>query len=387
MKIQQPVHCPLGDCYQRVLAEDITAQMDFPPFDRSPLDGYALRAEDVEQAKTDSPVILTQVDNVPAGSLPSKKIESGEAARIMTGAKIPEGATAVIRLEDLEVVGERVRVFSPAAIPNICRQGEELRKGDIVLPKGTLLGEGALGLLAMLGYSQPLVYRKPKVAVLATGSELIGVEEMLTQGKIRNSNNYMLLAKIREAGGEPLLLGHVRDELEAIEEKLKGHKDVDVYITTGGASVGDYDLMEEFFQRMNIPQLFSRIAMKPGMPVMAGFWQDALFVALSGNPAAANVSFEALLRPVLRKMAGARRTERPRVQGRLKKAFAKPSAARRFVWAHCEWVDGVLQVEPAVFQGNGMLAGMLVANGLMDIPAESGCLPEGAEVEVRLLIE
>jgi len=387
VQLQGTISLPLGECYQRILAEDIVADMDFPPFDRSPLDGYAVKTIDVEQASTQNPVILKQVDYVPAGSLPSKIIEAGQAARIMTGGKIPEGADAVIRFEDTTVNQDRVSIFVPVKIANICRQGEEIRKGNIVLKKGIVLKDGALGLLAMLGKDKPLVYKQPKVAILATGTEVVAIDQPLEEGKIRNSNNYMLMAKVREAGAQPVLLGQVCDELALIEERLMGNEQIDMYITTGGASVGDYDLMGQLFTKLKIPMLFTRLAMKPGMPVIAGYWQDVLVVALSGNPASANISFEVLLRPLLRKMAGATMVERPSGRAKLKKAFSKPSTSRRFIWANCEFDNGVLYAIPMEFQGNGMLAGMLSANALLDIPAESDCMQIGAEVDLRLLVE
>lgn len=387
IQVQGKRHVPLAQCYQRILAEDIVADMDFPPFDRSPLDGYAIRTVDVQHASVSQPVVLTQVDNVPAGSMPLKKVEAGQATRIMTGAKIPEGADAIIRLEDIQVYQDQVSIFAPVAIANICQQGEEIHKGKIVLQQGIVLGDGALGLLAMLGYAEPLVYEQPKVAILATGTELIGVDQPLSPGKIRNSNNYMLMAKVREAGCQPILLGQVCDDLELIEQKLSGHGNVGMYITTGGASVGDYDLMEQLFAKLNISMLFTRLAMKPGMPVMAGYWRDTLLVALSGNPASANVSFEALLRPVLKKMAGATVVERPTSRAKLTAPFMKPSTSRRFIWARCESKTGILYAQPMGFQGNGMLSGMLPANALLDIPANSGCLPMGTEVVARLLID
>ncbi len=386
-QVAEKTRIPLEECYQRVLAEDIVAEMDFPTFDRSPLDGYAVRMVDIQQAALAQPVLLKQVDDVPAGGWPSKKVASGQATRIMTGAKIPEGADAVIRLEAIAVDRDIVRIFAPVDKANICKQGEEIRKGEIVLHQGTVLRDGALGLLAMLGQAQPLVYAQPKVAILATGTELIGVDQPLSPGKIRNSNNYMLLAKIREAGCQPLLLGQVSDAVELMEEKLAGHKNIRMYITTGGASVGDYDLMEQLFAKLNIPRLFTRLAMKPGMPVMAGCWNDALLVALSGNPSAANVSFETLLRPVLKKMSGSTVWERPKSRAKLKKSFTKSSPSRRFVWAHCQLEAGILYAESLGFQGNGMLSGLLSANALLDIPANSDCLPIGTEVEVRLLID
>lgn len=388
VKVQEKVSLPLEDCYNRILAEDIIADMDFPPFDRSPLDGYAVRMEDVEHASSLQPVVLKQVDYVPAGSWPSKKVEPGMATRIMTGAKIPEGADAIIRLEDTNVHQDIVSIFTATdANQNICRQGEEICYGQIMLKKGMVIKDGALGILAMLGKSRPLVYRKPKVVILATGTEIIAIDQPLERGKIRNSNNYMLMAKVREAGGEPILLGQVQDDIEEIENMLAGHENVDMYITTGGASVGDYDLMEQLFNKMGILPLFTRLAMKPGMPVIAGCWHDALMIALSGNPASANVSFEVLLRPLLRKISGAQLIERPRTQAKLKKAFNKQSKSRRFIWARCEHIDGRLYAEPIGYQGNGMLAGLLPANALLDISEGSSCLPIGTTVEVRLLVE
>lgn len=386
-KLQGTTYTPLAECYNRVLGEDIIAEMDFPPFDRSPLDGYAVRMVDVKLASPRKPICLKQVDYVPAGSWPSKKIESGMTTRIMTGAKIPEGADAVIRLEDIALDQDMVSIFAGVEEANICRQGEEIHKGEIVLKKGTVLKDGALGLLAMLGHDRPLVYKQPKVAILATGTEIIGVDQPLQPGKIRNSNNYMLMAKVREAGGEPILLGQVYDDLELIAEKLKGHHDISMYITTGGASVGDYDLMEQVFKKMNIPMLFTRLAMKPGMPVMAGYWHDTLLVALSGNPASANVSFEVLLRPLIKKMSGVSVFERPKVSVTLQKPFTKVSRSRRFIWAQCGFENGVLYAQPIGFQGNGMLLGTLAANAILDIPKGSDFLPIGTEVEARLLVD
>lgn len=385
-QLQGTTHIPLEDCYNRVLGEDIVANMDFPPFDRSPLDGYAVRMADVQHASSLQPIFLKQVDYVPAGSWPSKKVEPGMTTRIMTGAKIPEGADAVIRLEDIALNQDIVSIFSGVKEANICKRGEEIRIGDVVLKKGTVLKDGALGILAMLGQDRPLVYNQPKVAILATGTEIIGVDQPLELGKIRNSNNYMLMAKVREAGGEPILLGQVCDDLELIEEKLKGHENISMYITTGGASVGDYDLMERLFEKMKIPMLFTRLAMKPGMPVMAGYWHDVLLVALSGNPASANVSFEVLLWPLIRKMSGDTAIERPKVRAKMKKAFNKPSRSRRFIWARCEFENEVLYAQPMGYQGNGMLLGMLPANAILDIPPDSDCLSIGTEVEARLLI-
>jgi len=384
LKGKTPV--PLELCYQRVLAEDIVSEIDFPSFDRSALDGYAIRMEDVRYASVRNPSLLKQVDYIPAGSCHVKKIGAGKTARIMTGAQIPEGADAIIRLEDVTVNQDIVSIFMKADNANICKQGEEIRKGDVVIKKGTILKDGALGLLAMLGHVKPLVYDQPKVAILGTGSEVIAIDQPLAPGKIRNSNSYMLMAKVIEAGCQPILLGQVVDDLEQISEKLEGHENISMYITTGGASVGDCDLMAQLFVRLNVLPLVSRIAIKPGMPVIAGYWHDALLVALAGNPAAANVSFEVLLRPLLKKMSGDVFIERPQSRAILKKAFSKPSISRRFIWAYCAFEKGVLYAEPVGYQGSGMLSGISAANALLDIPANIDVLPAGTEIDARLLV-
>jgi len=199
---------PLDQCFDRILAVDIISDMDFPPFDRSPLDGYAVRLADVQYATQQQPAFLEQVDYMPAGTDSRRKIKSGEAIRVMTGAKIPDGADAIIRLEDTSANGTRIAIMNAKqACENICFQGEEIHLGEPVLAKGSRLREGELSILAMLGYSNPLVYEQPKIAVLATGSELVPITAMLSSGKIRDTNSYMLLAKLRSAFCEPDPIG------------------------------------------------------------------------------------------------------------------------------------------------------------------------------------
>jgi len=378
---------PLEKCFNRILAEDIIADMDFPPFDRSPLDGYAVRLEDIWKACPEQPVLLKQVDYVPAGTWPKEKVATGQATRIMTGAKIPDGADAIVRLEDTYIDGAYVAIMqSQQAGKSICWQGEEITLGEIVLTQGTRLREGELSILAMLGHSAPLVYEKPKVGILATGSELVRVSAPLSSGKIHDTNSYMLLAKAFLAGCEPVLLGDVKDNLEAIIEKLHSEPGLPIYITTGGASVGDYDLMEQLFDQLQVSILFKRVAIKPGMPVLAGMWNGSLLIALSGNPAAGSVSFELLVRPLLLKMAGMKEWDHPTVKVKLVGEFNKNTTARRFIWARCFAKQGVLFAEPLYHQGNGMLKATLAANALLDIPAGSPPLEDGVEVAALLLL-
>lgn len=380
------IRLPLEKCFGRILAEDIVSDMDFPPFDRSPLDGYAVRGADIRTASPERPVYLQQIDYVPAGACPTKRVGAGQAIRIMTGAKMPDGAEAVVRIEDTSLVNDRVTVLHVnQADKNICRRGEEFRSGEVVLTSGTHLQEGALGILAMLGRARPKVYANPKVGILATGTELISVSASLQPGKIRDTNSSLLDAKVRIAGGSPVLLGQVKDEINLILSKLYNTPNLPMYIVIGGSSLGDFDLAEEVFRRLKVPILFNRVAIKPGMPILAGIWKGSLLISLSGNPAACSVAFEVLVRPVLRKMAGFKHWQHIRLTAKLSSRFEKSSPVRRFVWARCFAVNGVVYAMPLQFQGNGMLRSILQANALLDIPAECPSLERGIEVETILL--
>ncbi|EGO64299.1 gephyrin-like molybdotransferase Glp [Acetonema longum] len=379
---------PLAQCSQRVLAETVTAELNFPPFDRSPLDGYAVIAADVQAARPDSPVVLRQIDMIAAGSVSRAVITSGTACRIMTGAPLPSGATGVVRVEDTDFADGMVRIFAGGGIDqNICRAGEEIAAGEEVIQAGTVINAGVMGMLAVLGKACPLVYKKPKVSLLATGSELVSPDMPLAPGKIRNSNSYMLSGQVENAGGRPAFLGQARDEVEAIASVIAAAPACDMTITTGGASVGDYDLIGEVFARLGIDILFEKVSIKPGMPVLAGVKSGKMFIGLSGNPAAASISFETLIRPVLLKMGGRQRWQRPKIRATLARDFCKSSEARRFVWAYW-WQDGkAMLVEPLHYQGNGMLKSAMGANCLIVIPTGTPPLASGSEVDIELLAE
>ena len=313
-------HVPLENCWWRILAQDITAICDYPPFDRALMDGYAVRLRDVAAASPKNPVVLRQIDDIPAGSVAKGYIGPGETARIMTGAALPPGADGVVKLEDTVQDGPNIYIMTGAkANRHVNRQGEDIRAGDLVLRRGRTVDTGAMGLLAMQGVHAPQVCRRPRVGILVTGSEVIGVEEKLIPGKIWNSNSYMLLAQIKEAGGEPVLLGKVPDETKQIAEMLWKAPPCELLITTGGLATGDYDLMAEVFAALKVSLLFDRAAMEPGPSVLAGRWRDSLLLALSGNPGAASVAFEAVVRPLIRKLAGYALLERPAVKAVLQK--------------------------------------------------------------------
>ncbi len=378
----------LADCWRRVLADQIVAEADFPPFDRSPLDGYALIAADVAEATPERPAVLEVVDDIPAGSVPRVAVRPGTAAKIMTGAPVPQGATGVVRREDVREEQGRATVFAGAgAAANLCRRGEEIAAGEKVLAGGTVINAGVMGLLALLGISRPRVYKRPRVALLATGSEVTDIEAPLPPGAIRNSNSYMLAAQVRDAGAEPIMFGIARDEVAVIISRLAAAAACDMIVTTGGVSAGDYDLLADVYRELGISVMFDRVGIKPGMPVLAGHKDGKLYVGLSGNPAAASVAFEQIVRPALLKMGGRIDWWRPRAKALLTAPFTKASGATRFVWASCRPENGSLTVEPLPLQGNGMLKSAVTANAMIVIPAGSPPLAAGTTVEVCLLAD
>lgn len=377
----------LNESWQRVLAEAVVSDMDFPPFDRSPLDGYAVIDQEVAGAVPANAVILRQVDYIPAGDVPHHNITPGTACRIMTGAPLPPGATGVVRIEDTIAAGELITILDGrGAGKNICFRGEEISAGEEVISAGTVINAGVIGMLAVLGKAQVAVFRKPKVAIIATGSEIIPVDAPLRPGKIRNSNSYMLSAQVSDTGAQTVLMGNAIDDVEEIALMLENASDCDVVITTGGASIGDRDLIGEVYGRLGITVLFDRVSIKPGMPVLAGVKNNKLYLGLSGNPAAAAISFEQLVRPILMKMSGQKTWWRPRVRAVLASPFNKSTGAKRFVWSRCWQKDNDILVEPLRLQSNGMLKSAMIANSLIVIPENTPPLPGGSEVEVILLV-
>lgn len=385
-KVVTTERIPLTECFRRIVAERIISDSNLPPFDRSPLDGYALIANEVAGASRTAPVSLTLIETVPAGAYPIKSVTPGTTARIMTGAPIPPGATGIVRLEDTQPSDNMIQFFAGAgAGKNICLKGEEIAVGDTVFNPGTKVTAAVMGVLAALGISRPLVYRKPRVALIATGSEVIGLDLPLTIGKIRNSNSYMLSAQVAEAGAEAQLVGETIDSVEAIAAMIQAAESFDVVVTTGGASVGDYDLIASVYAKLGIPVLFDRVGIKPGMPAIAGVKAGRLYLGLSGNPAAASIAFEQLVRPVLLKMSGSSNLQRQRLKARLLEPYIKTSDVRRYVWAEWMYSGEEAVVRPLGLQGNGMLRSACDANALIEVPAGILPLKAGALVDIHLL--
>ncbi|MDA8235317.1 MAG: molybdopterin molybdotransferase MoeA [Clostridia bacterium] len=377
----------LPDAWQRTLAEDVFSEVDLPPFNRSPLDGYAVRSVDTQNATPSTPAQLVVTEEVPAGCIAMGELMSGTAVKIMTGAPIPRGADAVIRFEDTEEETFSVKIFNPLlAGDNISRAGEDVKKGELILPKGVNLSPAALGLLAAVGQGQVQVVRRPRVAIFSTGDELVDIGEPLPAGKIRNSNLYLLAAAVKAAGGEPVLLGIVPDRLA--ETGVKFHEALaaaDLVISTGGVSVGDYDMVHDALKQIGAKILFWKVAVKPGTPVVAAESKGKLIFGLSGNPAGAGIIFEVLVKPVIRKLVGERQVLPGKALARLDGEFPKKSGMRRLLRGRVYQQGEGLRVSLTGKQNPGVLKSLLNCNALIDVPAGSGALASEKQVDIWLI--
>ncbi len=378
---------PLAKLLGCVLAEDIVAGYDVPPFDNSAMDGFAVKAADIVEAGTETPVSLRIVQTLPAGHVAERALDAGESVRIMTGAPLPEGADAVVQSEHTEADVEQVKVFEPVKPgKNIRRAGEDMHAGDRVLPCGSALGPAEIGLLASLGRPVADVYRLPRVAIVSTGSELVEVDQPLGPGQIHNSNSYSLRALCGQMGIEATVLGIVPDDYEATRELIAQGLEYDVLLTSGGVSVGEFDFVKDIQDELGVERRLWGVAMKPGKPLVFGVRGRTLVFGLPGNPVSAMVSFELFVRPALMRLMGYRKTTRPSYRAILSEDVVA-SEGRVYVIRVRAWrEDGVWHVSSTGPQGSGMLRSMVGANGLVFIPG-SRVARAGEEVEFLLLRE
>ena len=365
----------LIDSVGRVAAENYFATFDNPPFNRSPLDGYALKS-------SDTPGKFKIIGEECAGDFFSGEIKSGEALRIMTGAAIPSGSDCVIRQEDVKVDGEKI--FVPYALKhheNFCFAGEDIKSGALLVEKNSKLTAAHVAVLASQGIASVKVFRQPKIAIASTGDELLQPGEKISAGKIYNSNLFLLAGRLIELGFAPKILGNLPDDADACAEKIFALRDeIDLLITTGGVSVGKKDIMHDVIKKIG-RRIFWRVMMKPGAPVLGWTCGKFLGVALSGNPFAALATFELLVRPVLAKLSRREEIFYKRGRGILADDFPKKSLGRRFIRAK---FDGEKIFLPRRHE-SGSLYSAVDCNCLVDIPAGSEKLSAGAEVEIILL--
>lgn len=369
---------------KRVLAEDIYAPINNPPFDRSPLDGYALISEDTKGASKENPIGLKVIDIVYAGGLSNKKLQSGETIRIMTGAAIPEGADCVIRVENTNNQNDNVQIYEELSKhDNYCFAGEDIRKGELLIKKGTLLNYIHIGILSSMGYSKVKVYETPKIGLIVTGDEVCDPDKDLKPGKIYDSNLQLIYSRLKEFNMEPFYAGIAGDSAEAVASKINAIINTcDVIITTGGVSVGDKDIIHEVIPMINAKQIYWKVNMQPGTPAIYSICREKPVISLSGNPFAAIATFELLARPVLAKLSNNNELNTRYVEAVMENEFNKKSKKRRFIRAYYE--NGNVRI-PQNKHSSGMLFSMLGCNCLIDIAPGTPKLSIGDKVKVVLI--
>ncbi|PEP54289.1 MULTISPECIES: molybdopterin molybdotransferase MoeA [Bacillus] len=382
---------PLELAYGRTLAEDLVADHDVPSFNRSPYDGFAIRAEDTAWASYENPILFEIIGEIGAGSIFPQEVGQFQAVRIMTGAQIPKGSNAVVKLEltrQYEDVGkayvEVKRSFKKGE--NISFQGEDTHKGTILAKRGSCINPGISALLATFGYSEVPVAKKPVVGVLATGSELLDVNELLQPGKIRNSNTYMILSQIRRAGGRVKYFGKFSDDFDtchaAVKETLS---QVDMLITTGGVSVGDYDYLPAIYEKLGASVLFNKVAMRPGSVTTVAQLNKKLLFGLSGNPSACYVGFELFVRPSIRTYMFSEKPHLKKEKALLGEDFLKSNPFTRFVRAKLKYNEGQVIAYPSGFDKSSAVSSLAESNAFIVLPGGTRGYKKGMFVDVLLL--
>lgn len=395
---------PLAESFGRVLAESVVSQVNVPPFANSAMDGYAIIAADSRRASGQSPVRLKVIDNVPAGATPSEEVVAQTAARIMTGAPMPAGADAVIRFEETSehipadnVAKDDVLLYRPAnAGDNVRQAGEDIKAGQAILKAGHRLRPQDVGVLAAIGQAQVTVYGRPRVAILATGDELVDVDAPIEPGKIRNSNEYVQAAMVKKYGGEAVMLGIARDTVEDLTAKIQAGlaQQVDLFLTSAGVSVGDFDMVKTVLAGEGQMQ-FWQVAIKPGKPLAFGVLHPKKagaasipLIGLPGNPVAAMVAFEVFARPAILKLAGHTSWKKRSIIATLDEEVTNSGRRhymRAFVYPEKDGYRVTTRGSGVQVQGSGILTSMVWANGLVVVPEQITHLPAGASVEVWIL--
>jgi len=381
----------LREALDRVLAEAVYSPIAVPAWDNSAMDGYAVRAADVAGASADRPVILHVVENVAAGHFPSRSVEPGQATRIFTGAPLPKGADSVVRQEDTRAEGtDRVAVLDERdAGRNVRSRGEDIRSGDEIAPAGTVLGPAEIGVLASVARATVRVHRRPKIALLASGDEIVDLDradEVLAGRKVATSNTYTLRANVLREGAEPLELGIAADTPESLRVHLARAAEADLLVTTGGVSVGEHDFVRQVFDELGAERDFWRVRMRPGAPVGFGHLGLTPWLGLPGNPVSTMVTFELFVRPAVRKLAGHRLPFRRTVPVEVAESISLGPPLRHFLRAVVsDATEGRRVARLTGPQGSGILTSMVRANALLVVPENRSSIERGETLSALLL--
>ena len=382
---------PLKNSLGRWIAEDILADHDVPAFDRSPYDGFALRAEDTKDASSENPVEFEVIDHIGAGIVSAKTIGPFQAIRIMTGAKIPKGANVVIMLELTKTFEKDGQSMMSLKRPlrkgdNISRRGEETLEGNVMIKKGSKVTPGVTAILATFGYAVVPVVKKPVIGIISTGTELLQVSDAMVDGKIRNSNLSMVYAQVLEAGGEPLDLGGVSDDFDQSYEAVKAAlSKVDMLITTGGVSVGDFDFLPAIYEKLGADVLFNKVAMRPGsVTTVAALPNGQLLYGLSGNPAACFVGFELFVKPIIYTWCLKEKPFPVFAEAKLTHDFPKANPFTRFVRASLDFAGSQLSVTPTGLDKSSAVTSIAHADCFIVLPGGTRGFSAGDQVSVLL---
>jgi molybdopterin molybdotransferase len=395
-KPTEPHKVALGQASRRILAEDIFSPLDLPPFANSSMDGFAVHSSDVASAAQENPVLLTVVADIPAGMHSMIQVAHGQAARIMTGAPLPIDCDAVVPVENTrfespgpyQALPDTVAVLTPARPGDSIRPvGQDVHKGDLIMTRGTWLGPQQVGMLAMLGYSQVVVHRPPRIALFSSGDELVPVGTPLEPGKIYDSNTLMLVSMVEKYSAEVVNLGIAPDDIAAIRKLLDRavSEKVDLILSSAGVSVGSYDYIRSLVQADGEITLW-RVNMRPGKPLTYGSYTQIPFIGLPGNPVSAYMGFEIFVRPVLMKLQGRLSWQRPMIQVEIEEAI-ESDGRESYLRAIVRNQDGAWRGKLIGHQGSGNLRSLVQANALLLIPSEVKSLPVGARVDGWLLDE
>jgi molybdopterin molybdotransferase len=386
--IKKTVKVPIIDSLHMVLAEDIISRDDIPAYDNSSVDGFAVKSIDVIGAEKNYPVKLKLLkEDIPAGTVPVDTIESGMCMQIMTGAPVPKGCDCVVMKEDVLKEGRDVLIFKECREgENIRFKGEDIKKNDVVLKAGKKIFPADIGIMSSTGTSAVFVFQPPVVAILPTGDELIGINEELSLGKVRDSNSYSLSAQIKETGAFNKRFSIVKDDKELIRNSILSALDeCDILILTGGVSVGDYDYVKEILDFIGAEFVFWRVNQRPGKPMAFLTYKDKFIFGLPGNPVSVMVCFEFYVRPLIKLFMGEEKLFRKKILAKSSDDFKHKSGRTDFIRVKLDFLQDGTYFKSTGMQGSGILMSMSEADGLAIFPESSGNIEKDMEIEVLLL--